>query len=159
MTRSVRHLASLVVLSACSAGATCPQFDRMQYEGQLLTIYRNTVVPSAPALDDWLRNLPACSASNQGRALYEVSRGTMFLTGFISCSGFTPKPSAFYPAVGDRMEASWLTGELEAFGGRAKGIDGMCHVYETRWTFTLEAGRVVSVRRESNPAVPLRSFE
>jgi hypothetical protein len=151
----LHYLLMLVAALSSQANATCPLFDGIKYNGQTLTVYQNTTFPESREYGKWWRSLPQCSAMNQGRPVYEVANNlTLQLVGFGSCSQNSPKLSDLYVGVGEALPATWLHGDIQAFGGNFKGISGFCAVYDTKYIFTVREGTITSVRTEQNSEVP-----
>ena len=134
-----------------SAAATCPMFDSLRYGELDLAIHKNTNFPESPAYAQWAREWPFCSAVNQGRAVYAIDGNKVFLVGFRAC-GLEKKATDIYPGTTNRVLATWLNGELQAYGGKNYCLSGMCMVGDTRFTFALQDGLVTSAKDEPSQA-------
>jgi hypothetical protein len=147
MALNLHVVALLLVGVALPAAATCPMFDSVRYQDLDLTIHKNTNFPESSAYSQWARTWSFCSAINQGRAVYGVAENKVFLLGFRAC-GSERAAVDIYPGATDRVAASWLNGELEAYGGKSSCLSGMCPIGDTKFTFTVQDGVVTSVRNE-----------
>jgi hypothetical protein len=152
--RFSRTIALVACLWSSIASGTCPIFDTIRYEGLSLTIYKNTDFPQTPQFIAWRRELPGCSALNQGRAEYKVTDGQVHLVGLNACGPKHPPLSKLFPAADaeNRLEAKWLNGDIEAYGGRPVCIQ-MCPIFDTYFKFTMIEGKVLSVSEMPNPDV------
>ena len=138
----VRSLALLVgIFSGEFATATCPMLDIMEYQGRIYSLARYTSPPSSSKVDDWMRGLPSCSASGQGRASYRVEGEQVFLVEFFGC-GTKLSASEAYGTSESRVFASWLSGKMDvALGSCNGGWD------PAKEAFVLEQGKLVEFQK------------
>ena len=146
---TIYRIAAAVLLASLAfpAAATCPMFDSIKYQGQDLTIHKNTSFPESSAYTQWARTWSFCSAMNQGRAIYETTENKILLVGFRAC-GSERGVGDIYPGSTSQLSATWLDGELTAYGGKTSCLFGMCLVGDTKFTLTVQSGAVTAVRYE-----------
>jgi len=105
---------------ANSALATCPQLDTVEHEGKVYSLARYTSPPYSQKVDDWVNNLPWCSAPGHGRAGYRVEGNQIFLVKFSGCIATLSVSDAFSQLEPKKL-ATWLNGKLDVALGNCNG--------------------------------------
>ena len=103
-----------------SVFATCPLLDLIEHQGKTYGLAQWTYTPSNEKVSNWIRNLPWCSAIGQGRAVYSVKEGKVFLVKFRGCGSELPVSEAFSQAE-PTLLAIWLTGKIDVAKGNCNG--------------------------------------
>lgn len=57
------------------------------------------------------------------------------------------------PNLSAKKKATWLTGELSAYGGESACMSGYCSIPSDEYTFSVQNGMVTAVRKGKNPFV------
>jgi hypothetical protein len=122
---------------AKGANATCPLLDTVEYEGKVFALAHWTNAPVNGKVNEWRRALPHCSAMGQGRAVYRIENGEIFLTMFRGCSA-TLSVSEAYSQPEPKILATWLSGRLDVARGPCTG--GWDHAKEY---FRVREGRLL----------------
>lgn len=104
--------------ATASANATCPLLDVVVYEGKSFPLASYTSPPSTEKISSWVRGLPECSASGQGRAVYRVDGKEIFLEKFGGCGVELSALDAYGRA---EVPAVWLNGKFDVARGNCNG--------------------------------------
>ena len=119
LIKAITTFLANIALTNC-AFATCPLLDTIEYQGEKYGLATWTITPSNEKVREWIAHLPWCSAPGQGRAVYRVESGQVFLTAFRGCGSTLPVSDAFSQS-GPRTLATWLNGKFDVAKGNCMG--------------------------------------
>lgn len=138
-------LATLLLMSCITAKATCPLFDRIEYEGKSLVVPKPTDFPRSKEYKAWFEAIDQsrCSAVNQGRPRYVVEDGLIYLVDFYGC-GTKLDAAEAYSGSSSKVLAVWLTGDYEAYSplGYCPFLDQESLVQ----VFSIIKGKIVDIK-------------
>lgn len=98
-----------LILFATPALATCYFTGGLRYQNEYFILptempYTKQSVPRTPQFENWLRDLPLCSADAQGQPIYQIIDKQLFLTDFRYCGSEPVDLKKLYPDLWQKQD-------------------------------------------------------